>query len=152
MESINFAKGYKEYVINGDESNILRVNLADQNIQKRAREVYTAIEDYKNSIASNGAKGANLLRIYEDFDELIKEKIDYTFGKGTAKAVFGDMNCLAVANDDGACVFETFMDAIMPIIKRDITDASRKQKKHIDELVNAKKLDAVAAKIKGTAQ
>ena len=147
VEFINFDKGYKTYGLNGDENNVIRVNLADRNILKRAEETITAFQNYKNEISGDETEE----ELYDGLEELVRERVDYTFGAGTADAVFGDMSCFAVANDDGECVFETFMNAIMPVIERDIEDAAEKQHKHISDVVDSKKLDGIAERIKGSA-
>lgn len=149
MESINFDRGYKTYAINGDENNVIRVNLADQNLMTRAAEVMTALDEFKEELKSGAVTDA--AEIYDRADKLLKEKFDYAFGKGTAAAVFGDLHFMTVANDDGECIFETFMKAFLPVAERDIAEAAGRQKKHIADLVDAGKLDAVADSIKGAA-
>ena len=148
MQSINFAKGYKTYAINGDESNVIRVNLADPNIIRRVGEMLDALDEFMSTVPENG----NAEDIFGSFDKLLKEKLDYAFGKGTAHAVFGDMNVLAVANDEGECVFETFINAFLPIIQSDIEAAGQVQQRHISDMVDSEKLDNIAAKIKGSAK
>mgnify|MGYP006992064935 CR=1 FL=1 len=148
MQSINFDTGYKTYTINGDENNVIRVNLADPNLRKRMETALRDIDDFKNSIKSD----TTLPEVYEKFDDLVKSKIDFAFGEGTSKAVFGNLNCLTPVNDKGECVFETFFAAILPVIKRDMEQAIKNQDKHISDMVDTGKLDKYVDKIKGVAQ
>ena len=148
MHSINFDTGYKTYTINGDENNVIRLNLADPNLIKRIETAMSDIEKFKNSITNE----TTLPEVYEKFDKLVKDKIDFAFGEGTSKAVFGDLNCLTVANDKGECVFETFLAAIMPVIRNDIEQAMKNQNKHISDMVDTGKLDKYVDTIKGAAQ
>lgn len=147
MQSINFDTGYKTYTINGDENNVIRVNLADPNLIKRIETAMSDIEKFKNSITND----TTLPEVYEKFDKLVKDKIDFSFGVGTSKAVFGDLNCLAVANDKGECIFETFLAAILPAIQADMEQAMKSQNKHISDMVDTGKLDKYVDKIKGAA-
>ncbi len=148
MQSINFDTGYKTYTINGDENNVIRVNLADPNLRKRMETALRDIDDFKNSIKSD----TTLPEVYEKFDDLVKSKIDFAFGEGTSKAVFGNLNCLTPVNDKGECVFETFFAAILPVIKRDMEQAIKNQDKHISDMVDTGKLDKYVDKIKGVVQ
>lgn len=147
MQSINFDTGYKTYTINGDENNVIRVNLTDPNLIKRIETAMSDIEKFKNSITND----TTLPEVYEKFDKLVKDKIDFSFGIGTSKAVFGDLNCLAVANDKGECIFETFLAAILPAIQADMEQAMKSQNKHISDMVDTGKLDKYVDKIKGAA-
>lgn len=148
MQSINFDTGYKIYTINGDENNVIRVNLADPNLRKRMETALSDIDAFKNSINSD----TTLPEVYEKFDDLVKSKIDFAFGEGTSKAVFGDLNCLTPVNDKGECVFETFFAAILPVIRSDIEQAMKNQNKHISDMVDTGKLDKYVDKIKGVVQ
>lgn len=114
--------------------------------ESSSSEVMNAVTQWKDLYEDDEKS-----RGYFDFDAFLKNKIDYAFGEGTAKAVFGDMNCLAVANDKGECVLETFINALVPIIESDMAAAAKNQKRHIADMVDAKKLDDIASRIKGTA-
>ncbi len=65
MPSINFDTGYKTYTINGDENNVIRVNLADHNLGKRMEAALHDIDDFKNSITNDTA----LPDVYQKFDD-----------------------------------------------------------------------------------
>lgn len=144
VEFINFDKGFKTYGLNGDENNVIRVNLSDRNIFKRAEELKTLAEEFKSRVSD----GMTEQQLHDELETLLREKVDYVFGKGTADAVFGDMSCQTVANDKGEIVLETFIHAIMPLIKRDMAEAAERQNRHISDLVDAKKLDGIADEIK----
>ena len=148
MPSINFDTGYKTYTINGDENNVIRVNLADHNLGKRMETALHDIDDFKNSITNDTA----LSDVYQKFDDIVKSKIDFAFGDGTSKAVFGNLNCLTPVNDKGECIFETFLAAILPVIKRDMEQAMKNQNKHISDMVDTGKLDKYVDRIKGASQ
>ena len=48
MQSINFDTGYKTYAVNGDESNVIRINVADLSIKSRIKEMYARIADLES--------------------------------------------------------------------------------------------------------
>ena len=52
MQSINFDKGYKTYAVNEDESNVVKINVADLNMKFRIEELPSRIalleEKYKD--------------------------------------------------------------------------------------------------------
>ena len=54
MQSINFATGIKEYAVNGDESNVIRINVSDMNIAARFREHIDMFDKIESDIAANG--------------------------------------------------------------------------------------------------
>lgn len=147
MQSINFATGYKTYDINGDPDNVIRVNLADKNLLNRMNETLEALDTFKDTLPDDVTE----LQANTMLDTLIKEKIDYTFGKGTSKAVFGDVSCLTPANDEGECIFETFMKAIVPVIQSDMEEAAENQNRHISDLIDKGKADKYIQRIKSAA-
>lgn len=49
MKSINFSTGVKEYAINDDENNKIRININDLNIPNRTKEV----QDFFEAMAEN---------------------------------------------------------------------------------------------------
>lgn len=139
MQSINFADGYKTYVINNDESRVIRINTADPNLQEKFKKALNALNDYANKISMlKNLTDEMLPETLAELDRLIKEQLDYALGVGTSAVVFGDVSCLTVANDNGETVFETFMEALMPFIKRDVNAAVAAQKKRMDTLYNEK--------------
>lgn len=147
MPSINFDTGYKTYDINGDPDNIIKVNLADKNLPNRINETLDALRKFKDTLSD----GVSEMQAEALLDTTIKEKIDYAFGKGTSKAVFGDISCLTPANDEGECIFETFLRAIVPIIQADVEQANKNQSRHISDMLDKGKLDKYINNIKGVA-
>ncbi|MBQ3936679.1 MAG: hypothetical protein II722_06440, partial [Ruminococcus sp.] len=118
-----------------------------RNLPNRINETLEALRKFKDTLPDDiTEEQANTM-----LDTLIKDKIDYAFGKGTSKAVFGDVSCLTPANDEGECIFETFMNAIVPIIRADVTQASKNQSRHISDMLDKGKLDKYINNIKGAA-
>lgn len=144
MQSINFDTGYKTYAVNGDENNVIRINVADINLRSKLETVMKNISSAKERLKNCEPT----FELYEEVDKTIKEQLDYAFGENFSKSVFGDVNCLTVANSQGDMIIETFVAAFMPIVQKDIEEAMKAQKNKINILHN-KKTDKYISDIKG---
>lgn len=145
MQSINFVKGYKTYAINGDENNTVKINVADPNLKNRIVGVMQEIDEFKSGYGD----APITYEIITELDAFTKSKLDEAFGKGFSEAVFGELSCFAITEDEGKFVYETFMEAFLPIITADIEQATKASKAHIKDLVDSKKLDGIADQITG---
>lgn len=143
MQSINFAKGYKTYAINGDESSTIKINVADPNLRNRIFGVLQEIDEF----ISKYGDAAVTYETVTELDAFTKSKLDEAFGKGFSEAVFGELSCFAITEDEGKFVYETFMAAFLPIVTADIKQAAKASKAHIKDLVDSKKLDGIADRI-----
>lgn len=143
MQSINFAKGYKTYAINGDENNTVKINVADPNLKNRIIGIMQEIESYKSKYGDAAVTD----EVLTELDDFTKAKLDEAFGKGFSQSVFGELSCFAITEDEGKFVYETFMEAFLPIVTADIEQAAAASKAHIKDLVDSKKLDDIAAQI-----
>lgn len=115
MKSINFNTGIKKYAVNGDENNVISININDINLLKRIKEsedIFTPILERLD----NEPKTPELLA---EVDAQIKEKFNYIFGTNISERVFGDVNCLSPL-DDGSFLFMSFFEAFAPIVLEDI--------------------------------
>lgn len=147
MNSINFDKGYKTYAINEDENNCIRINVADPNLKDKIELMLRELDEYKESKSDS----AVTLDVRKELDVFVKQKLNEVFGQGFSEAVFGDMNVFAIT-ESGKFIYETFMEAFLPIVQADIDKAAAANKKHIADLVDSKKLDAIAAEITETSK
>lgn len=117
MKSINYGTGYKTYALNGDENNVIKINVSDINILKRAKEVQSFI-DSLGDIQPTPEKLTEL-------DAVLREKIDYVFGSDVSEAAFGATNCFSLL-DDGRFLFQAFLEALLPVIADDIKKSGAK--------------------------
>lgn len=120
MKNICFDDGYREYMINGDDKRILRVNPSDFGILQRISDAQTAI---KSAEVENTPEGIAA------FDKLAREQLDAVFGEGTAELVFGRTNCASMAG--GKPIYFNFLEALAPIIKADVEAEKRKSDANI---------------------
>lgn len=148
MQSINFAKGYKTYAINGDENNTVKINVADPNLKNRMIGIMQEIENCKNKYGDEAVTDEALTEL----DTFTKAKLDEAFGNGFSQAIFGELSCFAVTEDEGKFVYETFIEAFLPIVTADIEQAKAASRAHIKDLIDSKKLDNIAQQITESAQ
>lgn len=126
MQSINFDKGYKTYAVNGDENNVIKINIADLSIKARIKEMYARISDLESEYR-NIDKPTD--EQYAEVDKKIKAEINYAVGTDVCTPAFGLLNCLTILSDSGKSVAQSFLEALMPIIKKDVDEYTEKIKK-----------------------
>lgn len=148
MQSINFAKGYKTYAINGDENTTVKINVADPNLKNRMIGIMQEIENCKNKYGDEAVTD----EVLTELDTFTKAKLDEAFGNGFSQAIFGELSCFAVTEDEGKFVYETFIEAFLPIVTADIEQAKAASRAHIKDLIDSKKLDNIAQQITESAQ
>lgn len=131
MHSINFSDNLKSFSINGDESRVIRFNPADPNIlvradaaQKRITEKQSQIESVK--LMPDGAPVENpteqVRRLLKEFDDLIREEINYIFNSDVYDTVFAGQSPLCIVGEKKEFLFEAFLKAAMPIIREGVNE------------------------------
>ena len=118
MESINFNTGVKRYAVNGDENNVISINVSDINLYKRIMDAKGAFEP----IVSRLDHEENTPELYYQVDREIKEKLDFVFETDISSHAFGDVNCLSEL-EDGSLLFMSFFEAFAPMVVKDINAA-----------------------------
>lgn len=143
MENLNFNKGYKAFKINDDENAVIRINTRDIKILERLKIASVKLKEiakkYENlkSDDDNNVDENKIIKILSDCDKRAKEQIDYIFGEGVSKIVFGSMDCCSIV--DGQPVFMGFLDAIIPIIEKDITGEQKLSARKIEKYTSQAK-------------
>lgn len=129
MQSINFNDGYKTYAVNGDESNVIRVNTRDFNIVTRYNEMTPMldeiIEKYKQRKEKSGVDEI------KDIDSRVRQIVDEVFNADVSSHAFGNTHSLTVL-DSGKFLVESFLEAFMPIIENDVNEANNSLKYKLD--------------------
>lgn len=126
MRSINFSTGIREYAVNGDENNTIRVNLSDLNIMKRAEEAMENAAAMQEKYSGIKTPASEQLA---EMDAEIRKQFNYAFGTDICTPAFGQMNCLSPVGD-GKPLFQAFFEAFLPLIKEDIA-AMKPQKNEL---------------------
>lgn len=156
MENINFNDGYKEYSINGDDTKVVRFNPSDMGILARMDKALSAIADIGKELKSIDApikndgtvefEGADdetltLLKVageqLSDIDKKVRAQIDYLLDSDVSSIAFGNQSCLSMVG--GKPLYERFLDALMPIIKKDVEAERNASKKRVEKYTKAVK-------------
>ena len=64
-------------------------------------------------------------------DRIIREKINYIFGSDVSSAAFGSVYCFSPSN--GMPVFVNFINAVMPVIEKEMQVETDKMQLNIDK-------------------
>ncbi|MDO5125334.1 MAG: hypothetical protein Q4D35_03040 [Ruminococcus sp.] len=133
MKSINFNTGYKEYIVNGDESCKIRINLNDANIPARVKECQAFFDEMSEKYKDVDDK----LTAEEltELDRLVREKINYAFGTDICTPAFGSMNVISPVGS-GELLFVEFFNAFMPVVEEDMKSMAQAQAIHIEDKVS----------------
>ncbi len=115
MQNIHFDDGFKTYVLNNDESKIIKVNVTDFGIVDRFEKVKKELEYLadKTTLTQNNNESE-----MQQTDHIIREKINYIFGSDVSSVAFGSAYCFSPSG--GIPVFAHFINAIMPVIEKEM--------------------------------
>lgn len=131
MTNIKFDDGYKRYILNDDESKVIRVNVTDFNILDRYNKAQADMQALIEDLQTN--KDATPEEI-TDYDKRIRDNINYIFGSDVCTAAFGTANCMSVVSN-GSMLFESFLNALMPQVQEDMDINLEAAKKRTDKYI-----------------
>ncbi|MDE6519676.1 MAG: hypothetical protein K2K91_04345 [Ruminococcus sp.] len=109
MKSINFKKNFKEYVVNGDESKIIRVKLSPDMLDK-IDNTLSEIDKIRDEINKD-----NIARMGRKYGEIINN----IFDTDICTHAFDGENPFSVV-DGGKLLVEAFFEAFIPILEEDM--------------------------------
>lgn len=131
MHSINFSDNLKSFSINGDESRVIRFNPADPNILVRADAAQKRITEKQSQIGTvkllpDGTPAETpteqARELLKEFDDLIREEINYIFNSDVYDTVFAGQSPLCIVGEEKEFLFEAFLRAAMPIIQEGVDE------------------------------
>ncbi len=140
MERIKFNRGYKEYCINDDENAVIRINTTDIRIINR---IDTAMKNLKNivhdflALVQEEQQDEKIISALADLEKKAREQINYIFNSDVCTAAFGNMSCLSMCDGQPVCM--NFIEAIVPIIKRDVEAEQKLSSKRIEKYTSQAK-------------
>lgn len=137
MQSINFDNNFKTFCLNEDENNVIRINTSDFGIFERLEEVKKDLENLQKEakqIESSENEDGLQCAHFGEIDNKIREKINYVFGSDVATPAFGTARCFSFCN--GAPMFENFLNAVIPIIEKDMAIEIDKMQANIGKYTN----------------
>ena len=126
MQSINFSDNLKSFSINGDENRVIRFNPADPNILVRADAAQKQSQIESVKLMPDGAPVENpteqVRRLLKEFDDLIRDEINYIFNSDVYDTVFAGQSPLCIVGEKKEFLFEAFLKAAMPIIREGVDE------------------------------
>lgn len=130
MQSINFEVGnYKEYSINDDENNTIKIDVSDLGFVDRLQKAYAEIEEYAKKLESVDKPDENIL---VQMDETARKIVNKAFDCDVCTKAFGNKNCMSFAAN-GLPNIVNFLNAFIPIIERDFKSAFQAQQIELEE-------------------
>ena len=133
MRSINFDTGYREYALNNDENNTVRINISDINIAKRAEEIQTFFNELAEKYKDDNRKLTH--DELAEYDRILREKMNYTFGTDVCTAAFGNVNCLS-ETENGESLFQVFFESLIKTIEEDKKATAQAKAVHLENKTN----------------
>lgn len=137
MASIKVSTGLKVYDIEDENGNVrgqISFNPSDLGFYDRATQFYddmqTMIESIENDDSIVGMEKVSAA------DKAMKEKLNQLFDdENASKVVFGNQNCFNTLN--GVSFVERFLNAFMPIIKKEFEKEQKSSQKRVEKYTKA---------------
>ena len=137
MASIKVATGLKVYDIEDENGNVrgqISFNPSDLGFYDRATQFYddmqTMIDSIENDDSIVGMEKVSAA------DKMMKEKLNQLFDdENASKVVFGNQNCFNTLN--GVSFVERFLNAFMPIIKKEFEKEQKNSQKRVEKYTKA---------------
>ena len=114
MKSIRFNTGIREYAVNGNEAEPLRINISDINLMKRVTAAQAELTELREKYS--GKLTAEQL-IAADTD--VRGIIDRAFAADVCRIAFGEANVFSPV-EGGKMLFEAFFEAFLPVLREDM--------------------------------
>ncbi|MBQ8298158.1 MAG: hypothetical protein IJX77_10300 [Ruminococcus sp.] len=122
MKSINFNTGERTYIVNEDESKVIRINLSDINLMKRINETQKQIQHLSEKYRDTKKPSFEEIK---DINHEIRRIFNYAFGTDICTPAFGDANVMSPV--DGKPLFQVFFDAFLPVLREDLKTVAPKK-------------------------
>lgn len=137
MRSLDFDSGIRTFAVNGDECNLLKINVADANMMTRYESARERLDGIAAQFRESGDKP--LSEMLSLGDRELRSLIDHIFGEGTSEHAFGRANCLSVVSG-GKFLFEAFLEALTPEIMREVESfAAARAERYTSEVIGGGK-------------
>ena len=137
MARIKVSTGLKVYDIEDENGNVrgqISFNPSDLGFYDRATQFYddmqTMIDSIENDDSIVGMEKVSAA------DKMMKEKLNQLFDdENASKVVFGNQNCFNTLN--GVSFVERFLNAFMPIIKKEFEKEQKSSQKRVEKYTKA---------------
>lgn len=137
MASIKVSTGLKVYDIEDENGNVrgqISFNPSDLGFYDRATQFYDDMQAMIDSIENDDSIVG--MEKVSAADKVMKEKLNQLFDdENASKVVFGNQNCFNTIN--GVSFVERFLNAFMPIIKKEFEKEQKSSQKRIEKYTKA---------------
>ena len=137
MASIKVSTGLKVYDIEDENGNVrgqISFNPSDLGFYDRATQFYDDMQAMVDSIENDDSIVG--MEKVSAADKAMKEKLNQLFDdENASKVVFGNQNCFNTLN--GVSFVERFLNAFMPIIKKEFEKEQKSSQKRIEKYTKA---------------
>lgn len=113
MKSIDFSTGVREYAINGDENNTVKVMISDLNILDRISGMESRLSELSEKFRDMTAGQVR------EMDMEVRDIINTAFGSDVCTAAFGHVNSCSPL-DGGKLLFEGFVESLAAMVRSEI--------------------------------
>lgn len=122
---INFNDGRKEYKVNG---NIIKINVGDIGMVSRIEKGQAEIQEIIDNLPQTTE---NELKHIEKLEKKTREAIDNMLDFPVCDTVFGKTSLFALT--DGEMLVTLFLEALMPVLVKDIEEETKKFEQNISK-------------------
>lgn len=122
---INFNDGRKEYKVNG---NIIKINVGDIGMVSRIEKGQAEIQKIIDNLPQTTE---NELKHIEKLEIKTREAIDNMLDFPVCDTVFGKTSLFALT--DGEMLVTLFLEALMPVLVKDIEEETKKFEQNISK-------------------
>ena len=133
MASIKVSTGLKVYDIEDENGNVrgqISFNPSDLGFYDRATQFYDDMQTMVDSIENDDSIVG--MEKVSAADKMMKEKLNQLFDdENASKVVFGNQNCFNTLN--GVSFVERFLNAFMPIIKKEFEKEQKSSQKRVEK-------------------
>ena len=137
MASIKVSTGLKVYDIEDENGNVrgqISFNPSDLGFYDRATQFYDDMQTMVDSIENDDSIVG--MEKVSAADKMMKEKLNQLFDdENASKVVFGNQNCFNTLN--GVSFVERFLNAFMPIIKKEFEKEQKSSRKRVEKYTKA---------------
>ena len=137
MASIKVSTGLKVYDIEDENGNVrgqISFNPSDLGFYDHATQFYDDMQTMVDSIENDDSIVG--MEKVSAADKMMKEKLNQLFDdENASKVVFGNQNCFNTLN--GVSFVERFLNAFMPIIKKEFEKEQKSSQKRVEKYTKA---------------
>lgn len=137
IQNLNFDDGLRRFKLNGDDTKVIVFNPADFGIIERINDAYHMIDEASKlngdiELKADGSPEDELgkaAEVVKNFREIINKAINHIFGSDVASVAFGNQSPLSLVG--GLPLYERFMNAVIPVVKKEIILEMKKSQDRI---------------------